>query len=95
MKSKSKEVAVVVTTEQRGNFFGYATGPIDGKSIVLKRARVCEYWPPAVRGFLGLASGGPKDGRVSPAADITLHNVICVAIATPEAIAVWESAPWK
>lgn len=52
---KQAERAVLVTTEHRGVFFGYAT-ETDGETITLKNARNCVYWSSDVKGFLGLAS---------------------------------------
>jgi hypothetical protein len=88
------ERAVLVTTEQRGVFFGYATDT-SGDVIHLRAARNCIYWPASNKGFLGLASDGPQKGsRVGPAADIDLRNITCVAAVSPDAVAVWESQPW-
>lgn len=85
---------VLVTTEHRGVFFGYATDT-DGATITLTRARNCIYWPAANKGFLGLAHTGPLAGaRVGPPADITLRGITCVAECTPVAVAAWEGAPW-
>jgi len=84
------ERPVLVTTEYRGVFFGYAEDT-SGDTIKLKRARNCIYWPSGNRGFLGLASDGPATGaRVGPAADIELRKVEV----TEAAVAAWESAPW-
>ena len=96
MGSKGKtERAVIVTTSYRGVFFGYATDTA-GDVIHLRAARNCIYWPPAQKGFIGLASDGPADGaRVGPAADIQLRGVTCVAEVAPEAVKRWEAAPWK
>lgn len=86
--------AVLVTTEYRGVFFGYASDT-SGDSINLRRARNIPYWDSSVKGFLGLAATGPsKDCRVGPAADIDLRRVTCVAECTPAAIEAWEAAPW-
>ena len=86
---------VLVTTLHRGVFFGYAEDT-SGSTVKLSRARNCLYWPESVKGFLGLASVGPLSGsRVGPAADIELRDVTCVAEVTPEAVALWESGPWK
>lgn len=91
---KKTERAVLVTTEHRGVFFGYAEDT-DGETIALKRARNCLYWDAATKGFLGLASTGPTSGcRVGPAADITLRAITCVAECTPAAVQAWEAAPW-
>lgn len=99
MKAKAtngkSERAVMVTTEHRGVFFGYATD-IDGETIELKRARLCVYWSADVKGFMGLAAGGPSAScKVGPAADIVLRKITAVLAVTPEAVARWESAPWK
>jgi len=94
-KSATTETAVLVTTEHRGVFFGYATRT-DGATIALRSARNCIYWPVAQKGFLGLASDGPVTGsKIGPAADITLRAITCVATCTPRAIEAWERAPWS
>jgi hypothetical protein len=94
-KQEKSERPVLVTTEYRGVFFGYAT-ETDGESIRLSRARNCVYWSADVRGFLGLAKTGPTDGcRIGPPADIELRGVTCVAEVTPAATEAWERAPWK
>lgn len=92
--TKKAERAVLVTTEHRGVFFGYAT-KTDGDTIQLKRARNCLYWPVTQKGFLGLASDGPAPGaKVGPPADIELRKITCVAEVTDAAVARWESQPW-
>lgn len=92
---KIKERAVLVTTAHRGVFFGYATD-VDGDVIALKRARLCVYWSPDCKGFMGLAAGGPTAScRIGPPADIMLRNVTAVVECTPAAVAAWEAAPWK
>jgi hypothetical protein len=90
------ERAVIITTEHRGVFFGYATDT-DGETIQLKRARLCVYWPQTNRGFMGLAAQGPLDGaRVGPPATITLRKITAVMeVENPEAIARWEASPWR
>lgn len=94
MASKSKERPVLVTTQHRGVFFGYAE-KTDGEQVALKRARNCIYWSRDVKGFMGLAANGPtKDCRIGPAADITLRNITAVLEVTPAAAAAWEKAPW-
>jgi hypothetical protein len=89
------ERAVLVTTAHRGVFFGYTT-ETEGETIALKRARLCVYWSADVRGFMGLASGGPSAGcRIGPPADIQLRNITAVVDVTPEAVVKWEAAPWR
>ena len=94
-RKKQVERAVLVTTEHRGVFFGYATDT-SGDVISLRAARNCIYWPSSNKGFLGLASEGPHKGaRVGPAADIELRKITAVAACTPEAVTAWEAAPWS
>lgn len=91
-------VPVVVTTQHRGVFFGYAApeDPGTGRSISLKDGRMCVYWSPATHGVPGLAKKGPdKDCRISAAADVKLHDVTATFFATPAAVEAWEAEPWK
>lgn len=91
----AKARPVLVTTEFRGVFFGYAT-KTDGDTIKLTRARNCIYWSEDVKGFLGLCSSGPTAGcRIGPPADIELRKVTCVAEVSDVAVAAWESQPWR
>jgi hypothetical protein len=94
-KTKTKPRPVIVTTAHRGVFFGYATDTT-GETITLARARLCVFWSRDVRGFMGLAAGGPTEScRVGPPADITLRAITSVIEVTPEAVARWEAAPWS
>ena len=91
----SEERAVLVTTEHRGVFFGYAK-QTDGETIKLRAGRLCIYWSRDVKGFMGLAANGPSKGcRIGPPADIELRAITAVAEVTPDAVAKWESAPWE
>ena len=91
----TKEIYVLVTTAHRGVFAGW-TKDATGKSITLRAARNCIYWPASNKGFLGLASMGPLDGaKIGPAADLIVHDVTCAAQCTDEAIKAWEAAPWS
>ena len=88
-----KERAVLVTTEFRGVFFGYAT-ETEGDTIKLKRARNCISWS-GIKGFLALAESGPtEDCRVGPPADIELRKITCVAEVTQKAVKQWEKGYW-
>jgi hypothetical protein len=94
-RAKPTERAVLVTTQHRGVFFGYATDT-DGATIKLRAARNCLYWPTENKGFMGLASMGPlKGARVGPSADIDLRDITSVATCSQAAIEAWELAPWK
>ncbi len=94
-KYNGEERAVIVTTEHRGVFFGYA-GDTSGDVINLRAARNCVYWSSGVRGFMGLAATGPdKASKVGPAADIEVRKITSVIECTPEAVKAWENAPWS
>jgi hypothetical protein len=89
-----KNRAVIVTTEHRGVFFGYAADTA-GETITLKRARLCLYWSRDVKGFMGLAATGPTSScRIGPPAEITLRKITAVLEVTSQAVAAWETAPW-
>lgn len=89
-----KERPVLVTTEYKGVFFGYAENT-DGDNIKLKRARNCIYWPTKNKGFMGLASDGPhKDAKIGPPADIELRKITSVVEVTPQAEKIWNEFKW-
>ena len=82
---------VLVTTEFRGVFFGYAEDT-SGDQITLTNARNCIYWPSTNGGFVGLASEGPAKGaRIGARVDrIYLRKITSVAEVTETAVKVWE-----
>lgn len=84
---------VLVTTEFRGVFFGYAENT-SGDAIMLTAARNCIYWPSTQGGFGGLASEGPvKGSRVGARIDrMDLRKITAVAECTPAAVEAWEAA---
>ena len=91
----SDERHVLVTTQHRGVFAGWATDTTGG-TIKLRAARNCLYWSRDVKGFMGLAATGPTaDCRIGPAADIEVRDITLVAQCTSEATEAWESAPWS
>lgn len=84
-----KERPVIVTTEFKGVFFGYAADT-DGDTISLTRSRNCLYWSADLRGFAGLASMGPESKcKIGPAVNITLRKITSVIEVTPEAEKRW------
>ena len=87
------ERPVLVTTEFRGVFFGYAEDT-SGDTITLKRARNCIYWPSSNGGFGGLASEGPAKGSRIGArvTEIELRKITAVAECTAESVEAWEAA---
>jgi uncharacterized protein DUF6948 len=94
-KDAGPERAVIVTTDKRGVFFGYATDT-DGDPITLARPRMVIYWSRDVRGILGLAATGPTAGCKVTAAPprIELRGITCVIECAPDAVKAWEGAPW-
>ena len=84
---------VLVTTEFRGIFFGYADDT-SGDNITLTNARNCIYWPSANGGFGGLASEGPAKGsRIGARVDkIDLRKITSVSEVADDAVKAWESA---
>lgn len=95
-QTKSKATPVLVTTEHRGVFFGYAddqsTAP---EKIALTKMRNCINWR-GLKGFLDLTTTGPTSAcRVGPAAaEGTLYKITGVWKVEPEAVKAWEAAPW-
>ena len=89
-----KERAVLVTTEHRGVFFGYAA-KTDGETVKLRAMRNCIQWR-GLKGFLALASEGPgKECRIGPATDGELRKITGIWECSPAAVTAWESAPWS
>lgn len=90
---------VVVTTENRGVFFGYLVDePTKLPSeITLENARMCIYWSAATKGVLGLAATGPaKDSRITHAIPkLTAYKVTAVLDCSPEAAEKWEAGIWS
>ncbi len=87
--------AVLVTTKNRGVFFGYLVGDPSEERVDLERARMAVRWTDT-RGVLGLASEGPNGRcRIGPAVPtITLWGITSVSTCTPEAVDRFEAAPW-
>lgn len=80
---------VIVTTEHRGVFFGYA-GDTSGDKFLLKDARMAIYWG-TTRGVMQLAETGPtSSSKISAKADLDIRKVTAVMEVTPEAEAAWS-----
>jgi hypothetical protein len=90
--------AVVVTTKDKGIFFGYvrdeSKAPVE---ITLADCRNVVYYPAQVKGFLGLTVTGPTQGsRVGPAAPTCrLFDLTGIADCAPEATEQWEKGLWS
>lgn len=82
---------VIVCTEHRGVFFGYADDTA-GNTINLKRARMAIKFGTR-RGVMELAETGPTgNSNISARADIEVRKVTAVFEVTPAATEKWESA---
>ena len=89
--AKAKERPVIICTEHRGVFFGYATDT-RGQSVDLKRARMAIRFG-TTRGVMELAETGPTaNSKISARADIEVRKVTAVFEVTPTACAKWEAA---
>jgi len=91
--------AVLVTTDNRGVFFGYLEPSDDAApdTVRLTNARNCVMWDRMTKGYLGLAATGPTDNcRVGPEVPVLkLYGITSVSEVTPAAVAAWEAAPWR
>jgi hypothetical protein len=100
-KTKPVGRPVVVCTEYRGVFFGYAKDTTSedttSERITLTNARMCIYWSAALHGVLGLASEGPDSNcKIGNAVEqIELRGVTAVLEVSVPAADRWEKAPWS
>lgn len=91
MAKAKTERPVIVCTEHRGVFFGYATDT-SGDVIDLKKARMAIYFG-TTKGVMQLAETGPtSSSKISARADIQLRKITSVFEVTPDATAAWEKA---
>lgn len=91
MTKKVSKRPVIVTTEHKGVFFGYADDTT-GATVNLKRARMAIYFG-TTRGVMELAETGPTDkSRISARADLELRKITAVLEVTQEATSRWEAA---
>ena len=82
---------VIVTTEHRGVFFGYAEDT-SGQTIHLKRSRMAIRFG-TTRGLVELAETGPtKSSKISARADLEIRKITAVFDVAPEAAKAWEAA---
>src|ERR1700682_5389809 len=96
-QAKKKGKAIVVCTQERGVFFGYAVGRLDRDAITLEDARMCVYWSKETRSVLGLAANGPAEGsRVGPSVpELELRGISAIITCASKAVERWEKGPWK
>jgi hypothetical protein len=90
---------VVVTTEYKGVFFGFALEPTAAgdTAIELADAQMCVYWSDSIHGILGLAATGPdRRCKITPVVPkIQLDKVTAIISATDEAVKAWQLRPWS
>lgn len=86
---------VIVTTEYRGVFFGYADpDTLSSDTITLRNMRNCIYWAATVGGVFGLAATGPdKSCRIGArVTEFQARKVTSVVVVDPPAVEAWEAA---
>lgn len=97
------KIAVVISTEHRGVFFGYIDADTDllapetRRAIRAESVRMCVAWDKTNHGFNALAAWGPTHGaRVTPAAPWqVLFDITSIVGASNRAVEAWESEPWN
>lgn len=90
-KATRSDRPVIVCTEHRGVFFGYATDTT-GDAIHLRSARMAIYFG-TQRGVLQLAETGPtSSSKISSRADIEVRKITAIFEVTPAAVEKWEAA---
>ena len=88
--AKAKERPVIVCTEHRGVFFGYATDT-SGDPIQLRGARMAIEFG-TTRGVMELAETGPTSrSKISARADIEVRKITAVFEVTAAAATAWEA----
>jgi hypothetical protein len=84
----TKQRPVIVCTEHRGVFFGYAADTA-GDVIHLRDARMAIHWG-TTNGVMQLAETGPtRDSKLSAKADIEIRKITSIFNVTPAAEAAW------
>jgi hypothetical protein len=87
----ANERPVIVCTEFKGVFFGYATNT-SGDVIHLRSARMAIYWG-TTKGVMELAETGPTNkSKISARADIEVRKITGVFEVTATAAQKWEGA---
>ena len=89
-KSKNSERPVIICTEHRGVFFGYAKDTA-GDIIHLRAAKMAIYWG-TTKGVMELAQTGPTSkSRISAPADIEVRKITAIFEVTAEAEKKWSA----
>ena len=87
-------VAVIVTTQHRGVFFGRVPddADLDSRTLDLTGAKMAIYWG-TTKGVMELAHTGPTGkSRIGAPADCKVHDITAVLRVTDEAAKKWDAA---
>ena len=91
MSKSNGERPVIVCTEYRGVFFGYAKDT-SGDVIHLRAARMAIYWG-VTKGIMQLAETGPTSiSKISARRDIEVRKVTPIFEVKSDEVVAWESA---
>lgn len=96
-KRKDGKIAVIVTTEHRGVFFGFIEPEdVDKDPIKIYEKQMCTYYSKDMHGVFGLAKFGPSsDCRIgSPVDWAIVKKVTSVVSCSDEAVENWKKKPW-
>ena len=86
------ERPVIICTEHRGVFFGYAEDTSSKESVFLKSAKMAIRFG-TTKGVMQLAHTGPtNESRISSPADITVNDITAVFEVSKDAEEVWKNA---
>lgn len=89
MAANRKGRPVIVCTEHRGVFFGFADDT-SGDTIQLRDARMAIYWA-TTRGVMELAEFGPNlNSKISAKADIEVRRITAVFEVSEAALTKWK-----
>ena len=89
MSNRKVERPVIICTEYRGVFFGYATDTTKD-TIQLRGAKMAIQWG-TTRGVMELANTGPTpSSKISAPADIEVRKITSVFEVTPAAEEAWK-----
>ena len=81
---------VIVCTEHRGVFFGFADDT-SGDVIHLRDARMAIYWG-TTRGLFQLAEDGPNENsKISAKSDLEVRKITAVLEVSATALAKWSA----
>lgn len=85
---------VLISTDNRGIYYGYLVENKAPSHVVLEKARVCVAWDTGEKGYLYLATEGPEGvATVSPACGrVEVYGVGTIADCTERAAEAWDAA---